>query len=459
MANLGLGLVRSLLDEAKVGDTDKGMLYGYFEKHSGNFNGERFAARVLETVLTSLESNPAVTDLHRDVLQNLIHLLQAKDCDGRKEQLSQANIRGEPSKKTSTSDSCHDGTTCSIYGSSPENLTVRTQEEHSLNIPDSKNGNTFNRNDPSPAAPDRAQPVFNGATAIATNVPVKPLGDNASVRSIRHMKSEDSDRTSLVRLELVRVPAKRIPGPSDGRYDPLTTILTNDPELLPQTKAYSGSSQKKLPHEWQGPIPPEELQSAEMARNGLYVNEDIQAQFNKNDVVEGFAKQLNRNSTEALWVSEPPHANQAKTNSHNHRGSYQPENPGYSSRRGGGQSRGGHRGNGNSAGEKKSTQNETGNQSRNQNRSVSRSKGSRGSRGIHTPPRRRLRKDNESISVFDWGPGSEEKKTSFRSWEDAANSRASPTPSESVSHLFVEWTSDIAENLRNHPPKNKAEVW
>lgn len=193
-----------------------------------------------------------------------------------------------------------------------------------------------------------------------------------------------------------------------------------------------------LPHEWREPIPLEklqgtkELQAIEAAEEQLRVSGNSGAQSD-NDIVEDFVQQLTKNNTEA--------PKQGKATDYNHWGGYQPDNSGYASRR-----REPRRSGGDSTRANQPTQNSKG---------VTQLE-SQG--GIRTPPRRRRRRNSQrSDSVFGWGPGSEEKNTSFRKWKDTVVVKGSPTPSDSVSQHI--WTSDLAENLRNHPPKPTGDIW
>ncbi|KAI0854204.1 hypothetical protein F5Y00DRAFT_267437 [Daldinia vernicosa] len=452
MASLALKFVDVLLSAIQLGDSEKSMLSSYFQKHAEHVNENKLAAQALEVVLSSLESNPAITDLHRDVIQNLIYLLQSEATRTQEKQPTPTHHASKPmnTKVSTTPTSGHDEATCLVRGSSSSRGTssvsrvVGTQKEYGLKDSIYQDGNNSDQPHSSSSATSSERLASDGIFDTAINRTFTRFADNTVTRRTQHTELENPDHTSLKPVNPIHLHAKKV---SDRAASPFS-VVADDSGLLVRNGEYKGSNRMMLPHEWREPIPLEKLQGTQelhtIGATGaqLRVCGSSGAQSD-NDIVKGFVQQLTKNNTEASWVDEPPNANQGNAADYNHWGSYQPGNPGYASRR-----RGPRRGGGAPTGANQSTQNSKGDPQLE----------SQG--GIRTPPRRRRRRDTQkSDSVFYWGPGSEEKKTSFMKWKDTIEVRGSPTPSESVSQYTPGWTSDLAENLRNHPPKPTRDIW
>ncbi|KAF3062826.1 hypothetical protein GL218_09445 [Daldinia childiae] len=434
MASLFPDLIKVLLNVVQVGDSEKGMLSSYFQKHVEHANGNQLAAQTLEIILTSLESNPAITGLHRDVLQNLVYLLQSEATGAQEKQLTPTHhaLKHVDTKISTNSKSDHDGAICPIReSSSPHGFSSMSRivgskkEEYSLKDSIYQDGNSFEQHGSS-------SPETSSARLVSDKI------------GIHHAELENHDRISLRPVDLIHASTKKI---CNSVASPLV-VATDDSELVVRNGEYERSNRKILPHEWREPIPLEklqgtkELQAIEADAEKLRVSGNSGVQSD-NDIVKDFVQQLTKNNTETPWVGKLPNANQGKTTSYNHWGSHQPENLGYASRR---------RGTGHERGDL------TGANQRTQN-----SKGApklENQNGIRTPPRRsHYRNSQKSPSVFGWGPGSEENNTSFRKWKETIEVRGSPTPSESVSQRTLSWTSDLAENLRKHPTKPTGDIW
>ncbi|KAI1470147.1 uncharacterized protein F4812DRAFT_315787 [Daldinia caldariorum] len=455
MVDIALKLIDNLFEALQIGDAEKGMLNGYFEKHVKNVDRNKLAAHALETVLTSLESNSAITGLHRDVLQNLIHLLRS-EATGTQKKKHSTTIKTTGSTSETSAGPATDRTALkpsSNQLSSPtkpgHNVTFRingescstgslveTQKEHNLKDSSFHDDDNFNQHGSSSSTTSGAE--LNGPADTEMNLAVASLSDDTTTDSIEHAQSESPGPTSSSRLGPIDMPAKQT------STLPFTTILANGPETA--AGRHEGSDRKLLPHEWREPIPLETLQ----------VSNSADAQVDKADAIQSFNQQLRKNSEKAPWIDEPPNANQDKTAGYNPCGTYEPENPGYRSRRGEHSGRWGRHRGGNSTRANQPLQNGA----RRPNFGRGRGAQEVGSQtSIRTPPRRRRRRHDGSISVYGWGPGSEELKPSFRKWKATVERRGSPTPSESISHFTVGFTSDIGENLRNHPPNQKDEIW
>ncbi|KAI1659763.1 hypothetical protein F4813DRAFT_323778 [Daldinia decipiens] len=451
MASLVLEFVDVLLSAVQLGDSEKGMLSSYFQKHAEHANGNKLAAQALEVVLTSLESNPAITGLHREVLQNLVCLLQSEATGTQEKQPTSTHHALKPmDTKTSTSlKSVHDGAICLnrgasfSHGSSSMNRVVGTHKEYSLKHSIYQDGDSFSQHGSSSSATSSARLVSDGVFDTAINPTLTKFADDTVTRGIQHTELENPEPTSLRPVDLINVPTKRVSG---SAASPLF-ITTDDSGLLVRSGEYGRSNRRMLPHEWREPIPlgklqgTKELQAIEAAEEQLRVSGNSGVQSD-NEIVEDFVQQLTKYNTEDSWVGESPNAKQGKATDYNHWGSYQPENSRYASQR-----REPRRSGGDSTRAEQPTQNSKG-------APQLESQG-----GCRTPPRRRYMGRLRSDSVFGWGPGSEENNTSFRKWKDTVKVRGSPTPSESVSQHAVSWTSDLAENLRNHPPKLTGDIW
>ncbi|KAI1800393.1 hypothetical protein F4811DRAFT_566918 [Daldinia bambusicola] len=454
MVDLALKLVCNLFEALQIGDTEKGMLSGYFEKHMKNVDKNKLAAHTLETVLTSLESSSAITGLHRDVLQNLIHLLQTETTGTQKKQSISIKTT-EPTSETSASPATtrpalkpsssqlssptkpgHTVTFCVTGESCSTGSIVETQKENNLNDPSFHNDNNFNQHGSPSSATSGAK--LTGPAGTEMNLVVAPLSDGTTTDSIEHSQSESPGHTSSRRLGPIGMSAKQTSTP------PFTTVLSN--ELEPAVGRHEGSDRKLLPHEWREPIPLGTLQ----------VSESTDDQMGKSDAIQSFNQQLRKNSEKAPWIDEPPNANQDKTAGYSPCGTYEPENPGYRSRRREHSGRGGRHRGGNSTRANPPLQNGARRQDFGRGRGAQKAESQA---SIRTPPRRPRRRHDGSISVYGWGPGSEELKPSFRKWKATVQRKGSPTPSESISHFTAGFTSDIAENLRNHPPNQKDEIW
>ncbi|KAI0135098.1 hypothetical protein F4814DRAFT_443921 [Daldinia grandis] len=452
MASLALKFVDVLLSAAQLGDSEKGMLSSYFQKHAEHVDGNKLAAQALEAVLASLESNPAITGLHRDVLQNLIYLLQG-EATGTQEKQPTPNHDALKPMDTTTSSApklSHDGAPCNVcessssWESSSASRNVETQKEHSLKDSIYQNGNDFCQHDLSSSTTSSARMVSGGILDTEINRTLTRFADDTVAHGIQHTELENLDHTSLRPVNRIHIPTKIVSDLAVSTF----FVATDDSGLLVHNREHRGPNRRVLPHEWRVPIPigklqgTEESKASEVAEEQLRVSEDPETQSD-NDIVEGFVQRLTKSNTEAPWVGESPNASQGKVTDYDHWGSYQPENPGYASRR-----QGPRRGGGNPTGGNHPTQ------------SSKRVPQIETQGSIRTPPRRpRRRNSKKSISVFNWGPGSEEKNTSFRKWKDTVEVKGSPTPSESVSQYTAGWTSNIAENLRNHPPKLTGDVW
>ncbi|KAI2776833.1 hypothetical protein F4815DRAFT_332028 [Daldinia loculata] len=442
MASLALKFVDVLLSAVQLGDLEKGMLSSYFQKHAEHADGNKLAAQALEVILTSLESNPAITGLHRDVLQNLVYLLQSEVTGTQEKQPTPTHHALKPmdTKISTNPKSGHDGAICLIrgssssHGSSSMSRIVRTKKNYSLKDSIHQDGNSFYQHGSSSSATSSARLVSDRIFDTAINRTLPKFADDTVTRGIQHTELENPKHTSLKPVDLNHVPTKTVSG---SAASPLF-VTTDDSGLLVRNGEYGRSNRRMLPHEWREPIPLEklqgtkELQAIEAAEEQLRVSGNSGAQSD-NDIVEDFVQQLTKNNTEA--------PKQGKATDYNHWGGYQPDNSGYASRR-----REPRRSGGDSTRANQPTQNSKG---------VTQLE-SQG--GIRTPPRRRRRRNSQrSDSVFGWGPGSEEKNTSFRKWKDTVVVKGSPTPSDSVSQHI--WTSDLAENLRNHPPKPTGDIW
>ncbi|OTB14254.1 hypothetical protein K445DRAFT_368085 [Daldinia sp. EC12] len=459
MSDLALKLTESLFNALRLDNAERGMLNGYFEKHAKNVDENKLAARTLETVLTSLESNPAITGLHREVLQNLIHVLKNEATGTQEKQSIPTKVIGlAPRTSTDppathrafkpldnqlvrTSKHDHDVTSRIVCESPSTGSSVGSQKEPNLKDPNPRDDENSNQHDSSSSATSGAK--LNGTPGIEMDLAMAPLSNGNVTHGMQHVQSESPDQTSSSRLGLADVPTKPTPA------SPFTTVMTSDSGPV-KSGHEKISDRKLLPHEWREPIPLKTSQASEAAST----------RADKDEAVESFVQQLRKNNGDAPWVGESPNTNKDKIADYKPWGTYQPENPGYHSRRGDhrgrGRGRGGRSRGGNSTRGNQPPQNDIERQNHGKGRGTHQDESQI---SIRTPPRRPRHKHDGSISVFGWGPGSEEQKVSFKKWKTAAQRKGSPTPSESVSQFTAGFTSDIAENLRNHPPKCKEEIW